>query len=199
MGLRLGPPSEALPQPGAFFEPIVQEAYAAPPGNGAEEGEIGKYRHFSVVDGRSGIKRYQEASGVTEAIAEALGETPCLFDPKQAGGLRSLVYSKSEGGGEVTVVHIVNKNVPLAVPHTERVLRAVHDLRLRLPVPKDATVRSAQVFEPGTEARTLIVSAEGSNPATVMLERVNAYAVISVRWEAAKQRKGEKGRENQHN
>ena len=187
VGLAVSDPLGLTAQPldvidGSDFASVVSETSRLALDRGASEIVVGLPLNMDGGEGPA-AKRVRE-------FAEALGETPCLFEPKRASGLRSLVYSKSEGDGEVTVVHIVNKNVPLAVPETERVLRAVHDLKLRLPVPKDARVRSAQVFEPGAEARPLIVSADGLNPAIVMLERVNAYAVVSVSWEAAKRRRG---------
>ena len=78
------------------------------------------------------------------------------------------------------IVHLVNKNVPLAVPKEERLLQPVRNLTLRVPLPKGSKVTSVECFEPGREKRTLAWKTQGAGTAEVTVDLLRAYAVIAI-------------------
>ena len=55
---------------------------------------------------------------------------------------------KAERGGRVAL-HVVNKNISLAVPPDERTIKPVEDLELSVPLPVGGEVLRAGVYRPG--------------------------------------------------
>jgi hypothetical protein len=172
--------SEVLPHNGVFFTPALQAAKEGKFGAPFDNRELRIYNYLAEFDRQLWIKRYQEPGPLTAVIAEALGITPHLLDPNEASGLRSTLYVKTRESGQKFVIHLVNMNIPLTVPESERTLRPVTGLTLKLPVPKGFTIVSATAHAPGAGSIRLSPSAKGDTMQTLTLDRLDAYAVIAV-------------------
>ena len=178
--IRFADLDQALAQPGIYLEPAVQ---AAEEGTFAEtyaDTRLGKYDSLAEIDRKLWVKRYQTAGPLTEALAGVLGSPLHTADPREASGVRCLVYHRRDGDTWRVAAHVVNKNVPMAVPEEERVLEPVTDLALSLPIPRGATDLSAQLFVPGKPAAELDVSSISDGVAAVTLPHLDAYAVVAV-------------------
>ena len=172
---------DALSQPGIYLEPVVQ---AAEEGTFAEtyaDPKLGKYKSLSELDQKLWVKRYQAPGRFTEALAGLLGSAPRIADPRKAAGVRCLVYQRHDDDGRRLVVHLVNKNVPMAVPEEERVLQPVENLELYLPAPSGAdALPSANLFVPGRPARTLEVHRAEPGQLQITVPSLHAYAVVAL-------------------
>ncbi len=172
--------SSVLPHPGVFMEPCVQATRDAAFLDVAGQTDIARYASLAKLDQKLWIKRYQDPGPLTPVIEKALGRPAHLLEPWAASGVRNTVYWKPVGTGERMIVHLVNKNVPLAVPKEERLLQPVRNLTLRVPLPKGSKVTSVECFEPGREKRTLAWKTQGAGTAEVTVDLLRAYAVIAI-------------------
>lgn len=172
--------SDVLPHSGMFLQPGFQMAALSTDIFG--EMTFGKYDNLADLDKRLWIKRYQHPGPLNPVIANALRENPHLLDPLSASGVRNNVYLRSIDEGKQMVIHLVNKNVPLAVPVEERKFQPVRNLRLHVPLPAGSQVLSVRCFEAGQEPRTLTWKASQRGAVSIPFERLNAYAIISVEY-----------------
>ncbi|MFH1744216.1 MAG: beta-galactosidase trimerization domain-containing protein, partial [bacterium] len=178
--IRFNSISEVLPHPGLFLEPALQTAESF---ELMGEKSAGKYVNLAAMDNKLWFKRYQDAGPLTPIIAEALGRNPRLLDPWDASGVRNTVYVRKINKGEQMVIHLVNKNVPLAVPLEERELKPVRNLKIHAPLPLGSRVSTVRCFEVGEKERVLSWDAEPAGGITIPLDLLNAYAVISIEYQ----------------
>ena len=169
--------SEALPHAGMFFEPAIQVAESF---DVLGEQASDKYVNLAELDRKLWFKRYQDPGPLTPLIAKALGRVPHLLDPWEASGVRNTVFTRRTAESQRIVVHLVNKNVPLAVPLEQRNLRPVRDIQLRVPLPSAGRVTTVQCYEPGREERALTWDADSRAAVTVPVDELRAYAVIAI-------------------
>lgn len=168
--------SEALPHPGIFLEPGIQSAESF---DDLGEDASNKYKNLSMIDEKLWFKRYQYPGPITAIIEQALGESPSLLEPWDASGVRFRVYDRETDEGRRMVVHLVNKNVPLAVPVEERRLMPVRNLRLRLPLRQRSEIDKVRRFAPGEKDRSLAWE-EQDGVSSVVFDLPGAYALIVV-------------------
>ena len=167
---------EALPQDGIFLEPALQAAQSEDAVSLLAVAVPARYAELERIDREFWIKRYQQPSRLGEPILAALaGEAPSM-DPHKASGLRHTVYRKRVGNTEQVTVHVVNKNIPLAVQESERHLQRVPLVRLRIPL-HGQEPRAIQVFSPGEEPQTPPCDI-AMGIACISLENLGAYTVV---------------------
>lgn len=173
--------SEALPHSGILLEPTIPLDSEDSPGFVTVFGQaVNKYEYLRTLDERLWFQRYQEPGPITAVISEALGGDPHLADPWEASGMRTAVYRKQDAQSARFVIHLANKNVPLAAPEPERTLRPVKSLRVRLPFSRGSRITSVTFFEPGKKSQPLTLREEEGGLPEVRLDHVDAYAVVLV-------------------
>ncbi len=177
---------QVLPHDGIFLEPAIQNAEAF---DALGEESADKYRGLAKLDEKFWFKRYQDAGPLTPVLADALERNPHLMEPWQASGVRNTVYrSEADGKGRM-VVHLVNKNVPLAVPVEERKLQTVKDLTVCLPLPPNARVQSVHGYQTGKKAKRLGWHVGAKDTIEIPVKKLDAYLVLAVEYEVGAARK----------
>jgi len=169
--------SEVLPHSGIFLEPGIQSVESF---NDLGKGALGKYEDLAILDEKFWFKRYQDPGPITPIIAQALGQNPSLLDPWDASGVRHRVYDRKTDTGRRMVIHLVNKNVPLAVPVEERQITPVQNLRLRLPLPQRSEIDEIRRFAPGEKSQSLAWEKGNDGVSSVVFDLLYAYAMIVV-------------------
>ncbi|MBN2327949.1 MAG: beta-galactosidase [Candidatus Omnitrophica bacterium] len=172
--------SDALPHDGIFFEPGIQAAHSGEMDMLPVQTEFRKYAFLAQLDKDLWFKRYLDPGPLTPLIAKALSRNPHLTDPWEASGVRHRMYDRRKGTEGRIVVHLVNKNVPLAASLEERNLMPVENLELNIPIQDRVKVTAVYEHVPGREDRAMQWEFKTQNVVSCTLERLDAYAVISI-------------------
>ena len=170
----------ALPYRGLYLESGLQAVRSCPMADSVNSEKDFKYQLLTELDKTLRFKRYQDAGPLTEVISNALGNSPHLMDPQKASGVRHSVWVKSDGGKKRMIVHLVNKNVPLAAYKGKRVLRPVENLVLNLPCESAEKIQSICLLQPGEKAQQVKVPEIINGHADLTVPKLEAYLVVDV-------------------
>lgn len=169
----------ALPHAGIELEPALQATKRGAFLTVGQDEPNASYLYLRDLDQRLGFKRYQDPGPLTGVIARAAAGETHVLPPWAASGVRCHAWRRSEGDAQVLVLHLVNENVPLAVPEPERRVQPVRELPVALPLPADARILSATLYVPGDPERVLSLQ---SRDEPLVLEELHAYAVIEIQY-----------------
>lgn len=148
-----------------------------------EDERSAKYSRMKIIDEKLGFKRYLEPGPVTAAIENALGRSPHLLQPKAASGIRQTVWKRSEGGHKRIMIHLVNKNVPLAEADGKRLLESKSGLTIHLPCCENEKIATVQYWQPGQTVQQLDSVVSKGGICEIEIPILHAYGIVDVHFE----------------
>jgi len=170
----------ALPYRGIYLAEGLQGVRSIPMPESMKKEKNARYRMMAEMDKILRFKRYQEPGPVTEIIADALGDSPHLMDPYKAGGLRHTIWIKSDGGNKRLIIHLVNKNVPLAEDEGKRVLRPIENLQVSIPYLKSERLKQVNLWQIETEGPLVLRPQVRKGKIELTVPKLEAYAIIEL-------------------
>jgi len=173
----------ASPCPGIELEEGLQAARDLPMSETWKNDKNARYRLMAELDKAIRFKRYQEPNELAEVISKGLGYNAHIMNPQQAGGIRHTLWMKAEKSSKRIVLHLVNKNVPLAEPPEKRVLPPVENLQVTIPIPKDEAIVSVKLWSPGEQNAMDLGTNAQKGEVHFTVPTLQAYALIEIKLE----------------
>ena len=175
--------SEVLPHRGIYLEPGIQASRGGKFIQAFSDDRLARYEYLAELDRILRFKRYQIPGPLTAIIENSLARNPNLIDPAEGSGIRTTIYRKKQKHGQQLVIHLANKNIPLAVDESQRKLQPVHELKIDIPINDKQIVETIRLYDPDRMDQCPILM-ENVSPKNgyvrVTLPLLRAYALLEI-------------------